>query len=566
MSAMLVYVHDAQGVWRYLSLSVTAFLGVTREELLGKSYAENVPGGQLGSVDYHTQKTLALTPPAVNSYELALRHRDGRDLWIRVYERPVDAPDGERGVAGIAFAVGVPTDAKEMARDMQDVLSEASVMGDEPDACGTPDEEAGAPGVIEDAALPEYACSAHLLNDILSRLVGPGLSVDEAALDAQIPGSTQAALRRRRMSDARQLPAFHEQWSPRGAAPDSGDVDKVVASITDHYARRLKYNAKEDRFADLGRDIFMQKVRNFVVQGKPVEMVLPAFPFKSRNHALKTLGDLPDKGEELALMHLHNYCQAASQRYPPGVRIVVVSDGRVYNDLFHVPDAVVADYDRCVRQMMQDSDYIRWDDLSAVGTDLGDSATRQRLLERYGVTHEAVDRRIRSDTNFAAIYCGFQVFVREDLFSCMDGVVGSDQDGVRHWPLDGPREPTLSATKIKRMCKQVAREMMLRNEAYTGYIAERYPDAVRLSIHAHDNRGPKFSVNMLGDAAAEEARSFLHIPTPWHNVTVELDDGVFRVMRRCKVGLLSGSPELVRYPDGRPSHYRVSGLSPDSPR
>lgn len=76
---------------------------------------------------------------------------------------------------------------------------------------------------------------------------------------------------------------------------------------------------------------FLVQVEKFVAQNEPVCMVLPAFPFKSPNKTTKVLGDLPDKGEEIALQHLDGLCKAIADVYPGGAKVFIVSDGLMYN-------------------------------------------------------------------------------------------------------------------------------------------------------------------------------------------------------------------------------------------
>lgn len=64
---------------------------------------------------------------------------------------------------------------------------------------------------------------------------------------------------------------------------------------------------------------------------KAVRMVLPAFPFKSPNVQAKVLGSVPDKAEDIALAHLNGMCAAIGEIYNPGAKLVIVSDGLVYN-------------------------------------------------------------------------------------------------------------------------------------------------------------------------------------------------------------------------------------------
>lgn len=91
---------------------------------------------------------------------------------------------------------------------------------------------------------------------------------------------------------------------------------------------RLKKSAVAPAKAAEG---FLATIYSYVEAGQAVAMCLPAFPFKSPNNSIKTLGRLPDRAEEIALAHLNGICQAIADVYPPGARIIIVSDGLVYN-------------------------------------------------------------------------------------------------------------------------------------------------------------------------------------------------------------------------------------------
>lgn len=91
-----------------------------------------------------------------------------------------------------------------------------------------------------------------------------------------------------------------------------------------------------------GKARFLPVVEQYVKNNEPVRMVLPAFPFKSPNRVDKTLGALPDLGEELALQHLNGLCESIKDVYEPGATVTITSDGLVYNGmlifiLFHIP-------------------------------------------------------------------------------------------------------------------------------------------------------------------------------------------------------------------------------------
>jgi hypothetical protein len=84
-----------------------------------------------------------------------------------------------------------------------------------------------------------------------------------------------------------------------------------------------------------------------------------------------------------------------------------------------------------------------------------------------------------------------------------------------------------------------------------------FPRAIRLSIHQHNNEGPKFAVNLLPNtqfrnvdglkpdalrcaAVIDHAEGTkvddAHIPTPWHNVIVQVED--HKMMYVCAAGVV----------------------------
>lgn len=107
------------------------------------------------------------------------------------------------------------------------------------------------------------------------------------------------------------------------------------------------------------------------------------------------------------------------------------------------------------------------------------------------------------------------------------------------------------------MAEEVALEMMRRNQAYSHLVELAMPRHVRLSIHAHNNAGPKFAISLLptskfrhldsfdtvgpSNTVDFEERRHLHIPTPWHSTLVEIDghDKVYV----CKSGLIRAELE-----------------------
>lgn len=132
--------------------------------------------------------------------------------------------------------------------------------------------------------------------------------------------------------------------SPKDSVPESilsEEEDTITSTSTKileiifDYALN-KFDDSRDRL-EAGRPKFMGVLKGFVAARAKIDMALPAFPFKSANKVYKALGFLPDKAEELALARLHNMCKRIEEIYEPGAMVVIISDGLVYNGLFHTP-------------------------------------------------------------------------------------------------------------------------------------------------------------------------------------------------------------------------------------
>jgi hypothetical protein len=103
--------------------------------------------------------------------------------------------------------------------------------------------------------------------------------------------------------------------------------------------------------------------------------------------------------------------------------------------------------------------------------------------------------------------------------------------------LSNPAFQAMSNKQKKKLSFAVAAEMIARNQAYSNLLELLLPNFVRLSIHAHTNRGPKFGICLFHRTAVHAIDSIVdrhalcpsyefQVPTPWHNsiIKVEGDD------------------------------------------
>lgn len=90
-----------------------------------------------------------------------------------------------------------------------------------------------------------------------------------------------------------------------------------------------------------------------------------------------------------------------------------------------------------------------------------------------------------------------------------------------------------SPKQRKKLSFAVAEEMLARNQAYSNLLALLLPNYIRLSIHAHSNRGPKFGICLLPRHQVRAIDSIqnrhevvpayeFQVPTPWHGSIIKV--------------------------------------------
>ena len=114
-----------------------------------------------------------------------------------------------------------------------------------------------------------------------------------------------------------------------GVEDESAVTSSKILNIV--YKYRLEKAADaHDKWVE-GTPKFLSVIQKFVRAQETVRMCLPAFPFKSANKNFKVLGTLPDRAEETSLARLNTMCAEIEAVYKPGAKLLIVSDGLVYN-------------------------------------------------------------------------------------------------------------------------------------------------------------------------------------------------------------------------------------------
>ncbi|PWY96610.1 pyoverdine/dityrosine biosynthesis protein [Aspergillus sclerotioniger CBS 115572] len=322
--------------------------------------------------------------------------------------------------------------------------------------------------------------------------------------------------------------------------PDHEALQKAVdiLSIIGQYRTPVPEGGK-DR-TDEGNLKFLSMIYGQIRTQEPVQMIMPAFPFKSPNQKNKTLGCLPDKGEDVSIAHLNGLCAAIGEIYTAGAQLTIASDGLVYNDILGVPDSEVWMYSQALRGMVAEKecdhiDFVRLRNLIHWNEDIVlDSETyetlaphfRQRLIDNYTPLGFDVDEKIKSDVDICTTYRGYIKFLTKDL--------------------ELTKSNGISNKKHKKNLETIAKTMIGRGAAFAEAIRKNFPNHVRLSIHP-SNGSNKISINVLPQTSSPI--------TPWHTSPSYAVDGRLKYAW-CEVFASRSDMELV-YKDGRPWSYRV---------
>lgn len=269
--------------------------------------------------------------------------------------------------------------------------------------------------------------------------------------------------------------------------------------------------------------LHLPKVRNFVESNEPIHIVLPAFPAKSPN-LTKVVGTLPDVGEELALASLNRLCERIGEIYPPGARVTICSDGRVFNDLVDVADDDVTAYRLAIHRIIAEHELTHLDtfDLDDIFPSMTYDEARAHLDASYAEDLVDLQQRIKESPVQHALFNGIHRFLFEDTLAV---------------------HPDLSRNKARNVAKEKAYQVVRRSNAWGRLVAIEYENSIRLSIHPQPAHSPKIGVTF-----SPSTNVWL---TPWHGVAV-LDDDGFVLMKRSDAEELGASPKER---DGRVTHF-----------
>lgn len=249
-----------------------------------------------------------------------------------------------------------------------------------------------------------------------------------------------------------------------------------------------------------GRDMFASQLDSFVSNDRTIEFLMLGYPFKSTNHVHKTLGTLPDLAEEVSMKNFEAFGQEMQAVYSPGVKVTLLSDGFVFNDILEERDAVVDEYAEIAKDMAKAAP-VQLLSLKDVYSGKSLATARESLLNNFGISEVELERRILEDPNTTILYRGMIRFMEEEL-------------AYKSFP--SKRQHHLAA-------KALARQMMFRNEAYSQLASTEFSRNIRLSMHPTTNKG-KYSFQLIPSPEAWTS--------PWHCALLTKCNGVVATIHK----------------------------------
>jgi pyoverdine/dityrosine biosynthesis protein Dit1 len=264
-----------------------------------------------------------------------------------------------------------------------------------------------------------------------------------------------------------------------------------------------------------------KKIRDALSERDSISFILPAFPFKSRNIERKCIGELPDKAEEIAVRNLDNL--GAKLSSVANTKIIVALDGFAYSDIVGVPSEAVIAYTSAIKAMLPEPKVIEW--LGAHETKSDGERFSRLLDECYAPSVEEIRSLIQSDPSAAQQYVGLKSFWKRDIHHSGNAFGSKERD---------------------RRAGDIAVRMMARNAAYSRYLSQNFPEAIRLSIHASHGRKGRFHINLLPDTEDTSGGS------PWHGAALKTSGGGWKVIRREQA---EQEGHMLVYENGRPSYF-----------
>jgi pyoverdine/dityrosine biosynthesis protein Dit1 len=284
----------------------------------------------------------------------------------------------------------------------------------------------------------------------------------------------------------------------------------AIAKVVEAYLWRA---SEVDSWDQEGKAAMVIKLTEFVAKGKPVEFIILGYPFKVQGSSPgeKVLGHRPDLAEETGLGSIMALCEEINSVYSHGSVFAIMCGGIMWHELLGITEEAQQEYANGCIEMVSSCSSVQFKSLYEYYPNMNAEQIRNEIFNTKGLLPSrewAIEKQGAADVMAQKKAQQFKQYAADATASAQEGT--------------GTAEEERSLREQKEEEKQEKALNMLRfSEAFNSFCDEAWPDAVRFSIRAQSNAGPKYGINMAGSAQVELG----HLEVPYHTVGVKLSDG-----------------------------------------
>lgn len=243
----------------------------------------------------------------------------------------------------------------------------------------------------------------------------------------------------------------------------------------------------------------ISKLANIIEQELFIEFLFPAFPFKSGNHDQNTISNNVDMAEHKSFEHLNQMIEAIKKIYP-NIHFIIVTDGLLFADLFHISDETVLEYEQELKELATLFPHITITPIS------------QLLLEK----NESL-QIIREEIGCIEKIHSISHLKNKKSFKILKTRVLQE---INH-----PNHPYFHMQPFDQVIylEKIAQAVIDRDTFVKKFMKQfETENTIRLSTHYQKNISEKIGIKFLNDSQV----------TPWNGVFVQKADGTGSIVRK----------------------------------
>ena len=231
------------------------------------------------------------------------------------------------------------------------------------------------------------------------------------------------------------------------------------------------------------------KIKEFIINNKTIDFVLPSFPGKSPNINSSFNGKFGYE-ERYSINIIEKMLSEIKKVYTLGARIFIIHDGHLFTDL-----GITRTDDELDDYIIEFRKNICKEIISISFKDLMECScyddARNKINELYTKLFNVKDLK-------------GELVEKELLFTKIEFKNQISDDNM-------------SNNHVQVIAKKIAKESLLRKQALAMRIEEKYPEAIRLSIHYQDKDSKKLGIKLIDKA--------INFGSPWFNIIYKCHNG-----------------------------------------